>query len=295
VANLQYDQGITDAGAHDGAQSFRFSNKIADGYIQSVSSPVTSVVVGEPDAGSTSTGLHAGPNSSHLDFSVWFRSVAGSYDGSQMALGADGSGGQMVFVRIDEEASGLKVTDEWSSSLLAAGLSFDVWHQVGASVDFIAGPSNDVVRWYVDGTLAGTTGTWEQYYRSVSQPVPAIDGMQFTTNGLTAAPAAAGLYFDDITLTLTLADGGSIGTGSNGGADSGNAQDGGDSTAGNADAAVGDGGTGLGPPPNRGGYAVSCGCQTSEHWELWMGVIQAWLLRGRRRSGCGRGFVGGRP
>jgi hypothetical protein len=67
-------------------------------------------------------------------------------------------------------------------------------------MDFVDGPSNDVVRVYVDGSLRHTGTSWENYYRYDSEAAahlgktPLVNRILFRTGG-TAAPATLGNGF----------------------------------------------------------------------------------------------------
>ena len=84
-------------------------------------------------------------------------------------------------------------------SNVVTGLSRTVPHTIKITIDFVDGPSNDVVKVYVDGVLKHTGTTWENYYRfdtadAIYTSVPAVNRMLFRTGG-DAVPANAGKGF----------------------------------------------------------------------------------------------------
>ena len=48
---------------------------------------------------------------------------------------------------------------------VATGLTRAVSHTVKLTMDTLDGPSNDIVKVYIDGTLVRTGTSWENYYR----------------------------------------------------------------------------------------------------------------------------------
>ena len=74
-------------------------------------------------------------------------------------------------------------------------------HTIKFEMDFVNGPSNDVVNIYIDGELAHSGTSWENYYRFDSESNPTlvsnsrtVDSLLFRTGGA-AAPATLGKGF----------------------------------------------------------------------------------------------------
>ncbi len=142
------------------------------------------MALGEPDA-STGGGVHAGPTDNHLELSFWFRTVGTTNDGSQAAIGiADTFAKRMVLCRLRTLNGGVSLTEVFSNTIITTGVTFGTWHEVRASVDFVPGPSNDIVRWYLDGALVKTLTTWENFYTTPT----AVDGVSFSMDVLARRP-----------------------------------------------------------------------------------------------------------
>jgi hypothetical protein len=130
--------------------------------------------------------------------------------GLVMSVSPDsGDGSRMSYLRFEDQADGVHVhfvdvTDPGPLGMFAnfndtdiATLSHTSAHSVRFSIDFVPGPANDVVRIYLDGNLAATGTTWEDYYRYDPEQagngnvVPSVSKMLFREGG-TAAPANVG-------------------------------------------------------------------------------------------------------
>ena len=137
-----------------------------------------------------------------------------------MASPDRGDGSRMSWVQLQDTPTGLQVnffdvqgtTDPANfvgPTVVATGLDRTVPHSIKISVDFLSGPSNDVVRVYVDGTLRLTGTTWENYYRYDAEALPeggprTVDSILFRTGG-TAVPSTLGNGF--VIDNLTIASG----------------------------------------------------------------------------------------
>ena len=91
-------------------------------------------------------------------------------------------------------------------------------HTIKLTMDFVDGPSNDVVRVSVDGELEHTGTSWETYYAldangkaNFSGNPPAVNRLMFRTGsdthrGIPGTPAPAtlgkGFYFDDVSVSV---------------------------------------------------------------------------------------------
>ena len=121
-----------------------------------------------------------------------------------------GDGSRMSYLRFDDQADGVHVhfvdvTDPGPLGTFASFNDSDIGtlshasaHSVRFSIDFVPGPANDVVRIYLDGSLAATGTTWEDYYRydpeqaGNGNQVPSVSKMLFREGGPVAVPANAG-------------------------------------------------------------------------------------------------------
>jgi hypothetical protein len=194
-----------------GAQSLRMSNGLTSGGFDQVRSPT----LAEPatEAGSST-------------FEASFTFAAAGDDpqpGLSMHVSPDsGDGSRMAGVRIEDGDGGLLVRSLdpadrgpgqavlWQYAPIALGLDRGEPHTLRFAIDLVPGPANDVTRIYVDGRLAHTAPSWEQYYRN--DPEQAVNGnavppvgslllvAHSTWDGLVPSLAGAGLFFDDLRL-----------------------------------------------------------------------------------------------
>lgn len=121
----------------------------------------------------------------------------------------DGNGSRMSYVGFDDQADGIHVIfyDVTNPGPLPTVSSFDSTdvatidrtnkHSIKFEIELVPGPSNDIVRLYVDGSLEITGTSWEDYYRYDPEQtgngnvVPGISKLLFRAGG-TAAPATSG-------------------------------------------------------------------------------------------------------
>ena len=130
----------------------------------------------------------------------------------------NGAGARMSYLSLVDESDGIHVNfyDVEGTSNPAnfvetpdiAILSYDSPHTVKLAMDFVDGPSNDVVKVYVDGNMVHQGTSWENYYRYDPESNPGlvdvsrtVDTLLFHAGG-TAVPANAGhgYLFDNLSL-----------------------------------------------------------------------------------------------
>lgn len=203
-----------------GTQSLRMSNAVTSGCFgdQTFSKSLTDEA-GETTA--TNAGLSGGVRMTHFEAQWDFASTTPNAEQVGLSVVASpdrGDGSRMSWVQMADAPSGLAVnffdvqgtTDPANfvgPRVVAAGLDRTVPHTIKVTIDFIDGPSNDVVRVYVDGLLRLTGTTWENYYRFDSEAQPeggprTVDSVLFRTGGI-AVPALMGLGFliDNLSLS----------------------------------------------------------------------------------------------
>ena len=163
---------------------------------------------------------------STYSYSIWF--MAGNTsaaDGSYVNLSLSDSGGdRMNFVGLlNTDAGGLTLTayDATSNgfgsaadfnlhSLTPTPLDRTSWHELKVVTTFVDGAANDIVQYFVDGSLQATIGSWEDYYRDDPEQagngnlISAADRILFRTAlpsnlGAFTDGSALGFYFDDFT------------------------------------------------------------------------------------------------
>jgi hypothetical protein len=225
ATGASYEQEVVNTVALTGTQSFYRNNNVVSGSFgdQPFSAPLPS---GEAAGESTAVGVTAGLDKT--TFSMWF--LAGDTsgpDGSFVSLSAtDDSGSRINYIGIANTAAGgltLNAYDVTSNgfgnavdfneySLTGTPLDRTTWHELLVETSFVPGPNNDIVKYYVDGSLEATISSWEDYYRDDPEQagngnqVFAVDRVWFGTR---AAPSAFGFtngdadgfYFDNFSVS----------------------------------------------------------------------------------------------
>lgn len=210
-------------------RSLRISNAVTSGcYTDQTFSGRTADVAGESGAWSRSgTGFvdYALPGATldnHFEAEWSFASTVPSAQQPGLevvASPARGDSHRMGWVQMADWPDGLAVVFAERSNPAAAGdflltivarrLDRRVPHTIKLTMDFVDGPSNDVVRVYVDGVLRHTGTSWENYYHfeahgqaAFGGATPAVNRLMFRTGsdlhrGIPgdAAPATRGHGF----------------------------------------------------------------------------------------------------
>jgi uncharacterized repeat protein (TIGR01451 family) len=193
-----------------GGQSLRLSNarnqELAgppEFHFQTYSRPTT-VAAGE--------GL---PNTEYTaEFSFISTRPNAQQPGLNVSVSPDeGEGGRMSFIGLQSEANGIKVTffdtpnaDGEFVPYDLGTLPRDVPHTIKFWIKLNPLPNDDLVRIYIDGHDAGQCfTTWANFYRSVSQPVPAINTLQFRSVGEheNLSLLGGGYLFDNVKITTS--------------------------------------------------------------------------------------------
>ena len=190
-----YDEAIVDnsgfpgAPASFGTKSFRVSDAVSSGCFgdQTFSKSVVNVA-GEP--GADTGGFPAGTLQNDFSASFDIASATGAaQNGLYMSVSPDrGDGARMSYVRIEGSATGWNLffddysdnaplatsgnlnkgcgsEDGFNETQIATNLNPAVPHDIRFNMQLVPGASNDVVQVYVDGALAATGTSWEDYYR----------------------------------------------------------------------------------------------------------------------------------
>ncbi len=189
-----------------GSQSLRISNAVTSGCFgdMTFAKPLINSV---GETGATAGTFSAGTKQTHFEMQF---DIASAIPGSQqpglfMSVSPDrGDGSRMSYVGFKDVAGGIDMifydvqgTGNPANFVLTdLGTYTRTPHTVKLVMDVVDGPSNDVVKVYVDGVLKHTGTSWENYYRfdseaSVEQSVRIVKTAIFRTGG-TAAPATAG-------------------------------------------------------------------------------------------------------
>ncbi|MCL6504340.1 MAG: hypothetical protein K6T86_16795 [Pirellulales bacterium] len=182
VSNPSFDQAVV---AFGGGQVWRVSNAFASSTFgdqpfaprpggiptDTVNNPTNSnpqFFAGESSTGAVSRYFYA-------QFDV--RSATGApQPGARITVSADnGQGGRQGFLAIrDNGATGLAIdTFDVDSSgnfigpiNIADDLSYTDWHTLAIEILFNDGVNNDVINYYLNGTLVHSNGSWEEFYRN---------------------------------------------------------------------------------------------------------------------------------
>lgn len=197
-----------------GAQSLRISNARTSGcFGDQTFSASTADDAGESDA--ASGGLSGGTRRGTFvaEWSVASAVPGAQQPGLQFVASPDrGDGARMGWIQVADGATGLDVNfydyqsgvvepgctsgSNFVFTSVAAGLDRTVSHTIRIEVEMPDGPANDVLRLYIDGALAHTGTTWEDYFRECEgTPVSrTVDSILFRTAGA-AAPGTLGKGF----------------------------------------------------------------------------------------------------
>jgi len=216
-----YDEGVannTYGYSSFGGQSFRISDAVTSGWFgdQAFAKPLNNAV-GEADStsGSFSTG------SLQRRFTMQF-DIASTVPGAQqpglhISISPDrGDGSRMSYLRFEDGPSGINVFFDdvqgtgnpanFVETQIASGLDRTVPHNVKLTLDTLDGPSNDVVKVWIDGNLVHTGTSWENYYRydseSSAEQSPRIVKTAIFRAAGAAVPADSGngFLFDNLSL-----------------------------------------------------------------------------------------------
>lgn len=215
-----YDHAVTSNSygfASFGTKVLRISNAVTSGCFgdQTFSKSLVNEA-GEVD--STSGLMSGGTRQPHFEAQFDFASTQSTQQpGLFVSVSPDrGDGSRMSYLGFSDEVGGIDVIfydtpgtsnpANFSPTTVATGLSRTVTHTAKFVIDYVDGPSNDVVKIYIDGVLVHTGTTWENYFRfdseaSAEQTPRTTDSLIFRTGG-TAVPATAGngFIFDNLSL-----------------------------------------------------------------------------------------------
>lgn len=187
------------------SQSLRISNAVTSGCFgdQTFSKPLVNEA-GESAASNAS--LSGGVRQPHFDvqFDIASKVPSSVQPGLLFSTSPDrGDGARMSYLRVEDNLLGIDVFFDdvqqptpcvpagcanFVETQVATALDRTRAHTLGLSIDFYNGPSNDVVRVYVDGVLVHTGTTWEDYFRYDPEsydgsPSRTVDSMIFRSGG----------------------------------------------------------------------------------------------------------------
>jgi hypothetical protein len=199
-----------------GNQALRISNAVTSNGFDWVYGRPLDVPVGETRAFPTGS-----QRNNHFELSFDIGTVVDfQQPGLQVSVAPDdgtGNGVRMSYLRFEDRTNGIAVVfSDFDSSLaepdfrytdVATNLSRNTPHNIRLSLTTVEGPSNDVVRVYVDGALVHTGTSWEDFYANdvVSTlpnfPNPALINTILiqarTSSGISPNTEDWGYYFDN--------------------------------------------------------------------------------------------------
>jgi hypothetical protein len=210
-----------------GSQSLRISNAITSGsFGDQTFSKRTPNYAGETTSDCSIYCQPTATRQRHFELEWDFASTTPAAEQSGLAVTASpdrGDGSRMSFVRMRDNVSGLAVDfvdvqgvsrippacgeANFTETTVATGLDRTGLHTIKITMDLLEGPSNDIVKVYVDGSLRHTGTSWEDYFRYDCEAVahlgkpPIVNRILYRTGGV-AAPATAlhGFVLDNLSL-----------------------------------------------------------------------------------------------
>ena len=191
-----------------GLQSLRLSNAITSGCFgdQTFSKRLPVGATGEADAEGAEFEFAPGPTKNHFEAQWDFASTVPDAEQPDLSVVASpdrGDGSRMSWVQMADTRNGLEINffevrgksdpAHFVGPLrIASNLDRTVPHTIRITMDFFEGPSNDVVKVYVDGQLKEIGTSWENYYRydteaaAHAQKTPIVNRILFRTGGAAA-------------------------------------------------------------------------------------------------------------
>jgi len=191
------------------AQSLRISNAVTSGCFgdMTFAKPLADAA-GEAD--STDGAYSRGSLQSHFEAQFDIRAMQLSEQpGLFLSVSPDrGDGSRMSYLGFEDTPGGIDVifydtpgTGDPAnfSPTTVATLSRAETHTAKFVIDYVDGPSNDVVEIYIDGALVHSGTTWENYFRydseASAEQSPRITKTLIFRTGGPAAPATSGLGY----------------------------------------------------------------------------------------------------
>jgi hypothetical protein len=219
VSNPAFDQAVVDDGAN---RVWRVSNAVVAGSFgdqpfaprpggipaDTVNDPDNSnpaVFAGEPSTGAANTRFFAS-----FDIKT---AVPTTQAGARITVSPDnGSGARMGFLAFRDtgsdiiiETSDPNATGGFSASQGIGTFAYGSWNTIGIELVANVGTFNDVVNYFLNGTLIHTASSWEAFY-AVNQPtlhplgVP-VQTLLFRLAGTAAPSVQGGGFFIDNVIT----------------------------------------------------------------------------------------------
>jgi len=212
-----YDEGVAASGySKFGQQSFRISNAVTSGCFgdQAFAKPIAGSV---GETGATADVFPVGVKRKNFLMQFDIRSAVpnAQQPGLFISVSPDrGDGSRMSYLGFSDTANGLEVIfydvegktnpANFVSEVIATGLDRSKAHRIRLTLQVNDGPSNDVVKVYINCNLVKVGTSWENYYRydtesHAEQSVRIVKTVLFRSGG-TAAPGTSGngFFFDNL-------------------------------------------------------------------------------------------------
>jgi len=207
-----------------GHQSLRISDAVTSGCFgdQTFAKPLHDAV-GETAA--TAGSFPVGNRKRHFEMRFQIASTVpnAQQPGMHVSVSPDrGDGSRMSYLRFEDGTRGIDIFFDdvqgtsnpanFVETKVATGLKRTTPHLIKLTLDTLDGPSNDIVRVYIDGRFVHKGTSWENYYRydseASAEPSPRIVRTVIFRSSGTAAPAVMGkgFYFDNLTLKSSASD-----------------------------------------------------------------------------------------
>ncbi len=215
-----YDQSVATQSSYPsfGSQSLRISDAVTSGcFGDQVFAKSLVDAVGEASASAGT--FSVGNKQTHFEMQFDIASVVpnAQQPGLHVSVSPDrGDGSRMSYLRFEDGASGIDVFFDdvqgttnpanFVETQIGTGLNRTIPHKIKLTLDTVDGPSNDVVKVWIDGVLVNTGTSWENYYRfdseaSAEQSPRIVKTVIFRSAGAAvSADAGKGFYFDNLTL-----------------------------------------------------------------------------------------------
>lgn len=218
-----YDQAIVSNSygfSSFGCKTLRLSNAVTTGsFGDQTFSFSTSNQAGETTA--TNNGYSGGAMQNHFEAQFDIASTQQTpQPGLIISVSPDrGDGSRMSYLRFEDGSNGINVffDDVQGVSNPASFVETQIAkeltrtpHTIKFVIDFVDGPSNDIVKIYIDNSLVHTGTTWENYYRfdteaSAEQGPRTTDNLLFRAGGNPVPENRGnGFLFDNISLSSSI-------------------------------------------------------------------------------------------
>ena len=199
-------------------QSLRISDGVTSGSFGDwvFVKPLTN---GAGETGATSGPFSTGTLQNHFEaqFDLASTIPCAEQPGLHISVSPDrGDGSRMSYLRFEDTPTGLDVFFDdvsgttspvsFNETLIANDLERSIPHKFKFVMDFVEGPSNDIVQIYIDGVLAHTGTSWENYFRydieAAAEQTPRVVKTLIIQARGTAHPANSGNGYlvDNLTL-----------------------------------------------------------------------------------------------